>query len=268
MSTLNPGWFYTKHYYRGDKLEFIPNPDKEHFNKKNKELIGYCFSSNNVIQSIPSYGNCSLTFKTSNPGLLVGTGLMHEAGLTDRAGKKVEGEFKLGMQFDYTTGLPYIPGSSIKGVIRSIFPDNYKSESDTDKQNRIKYLQSLPQLKQKNYEDIIRLKNIMFEGIGDDGKPLPFGKRDIFYDAFIIAGDEKTRIFDSDFITPHKNPLKNPIPLMLMKVRPGVSIEMRFNLHDGVISKEDKLELIKTIIMDLGVGAKTNVGYGRLDFVK
>ena len=36
---------------------------------------------------------------------------------------KIDKELKLGLSFDFTTGQPYIPGSSIKGVLRQAFRD-------------------------------------------------------------------------------------------------------------------------------------------------
>ncbi len=54
---------------------------------------------------------------------------------------------------------------------------------------------------------------------------------------------------------------------------PGVQILFRFKLEDSVfnvddeefkISVEEKLKMLKAIIEEFGLGAKTNVGYGRL----
>src|ERR1035437_1606321 len=50
---------------------------------------------------------------TTYPGLATGIGTMHETG--------EEGEYKLGLAFDHTTGLPFIPGQSVKGLLRSVF---------------------------------------------------------------------------------------------------------------------------------------------------
>lgn len=62
----------------------------------------------------------ALPLVTGDKGLLTGTGISHETGEI--------GEFKLGLQFDYATGLPYIPGSSIKGVLRSLFPGHRRTD--------------------------------------------------------------------------------------------------------------------------------------------
>ena len=63
--------------------------------------------------------------------------------------------------------------------------------------------------------------------------------------------------------------MKNPTPLKLLKVRPLVRFLFRFRLGDSVIkavgvtvTADQKKELFKRILSDLGVGAKTNVGFG------
>ena len=64
----------------------------------------------------PILGNEEHSFEltTTYPGLVLGTGYSHETG--------TEGEFKLGFYFDWTTGLPVIPGSSVKGILRAAGP--------------------------------------------------------------------------------------------------------------------------------------------------
>ncbi|MCD7916332.1 MAG: hypothetical protein LUG96_14460 [Tannerellaceae bacterium] len=64
--------------------------------------------------------------------------------------------------------------------------------------------------------------------------------------------------------------MKNPNPIVFLKIPSGVKLEFHFDLKDYekkgkvLFSKEDKLELIKAILSDLGIGAKTNIGYGQL----
>jgi CRISPR-associated protein Cmr6 len=81
-----------------------------------------------------------------------------------------------------------------------------------------------------------------------------------------------------DYITSHQNwnnlkmsPFQNPNPVRFLKVRSGVTFTFGFRLTDTVISddllfsKELKRELFKKILLDLGIGAKTNVGYGQFE---
>ena len=65
-----------------------------------------------------------LNLKTIYPGLLIGSGYGHDfKGDVENDKKEQENEaFKIGFYFDFTTGMPVIPGPSIKGAIRSCFP--------------------------------------------------------------------------------------------------------------------------------------------------
>ena len=71
-------------------------------------------------------------------------------------------------------------------------------------------------------------------------------------------------------MTPHKGEvLKNPIPIKFMKILPEVAIRFQFKLEDctinGItISALQKNELFRLILKRFGIGAKTNVGFGRL----
>ena len=52
------------------------------------------------------------------PGLVTGIGLQHEI-------NDIAEAMQLGLHFDYTSGMPVIYGSSVKGVLRSYFPFVY-----------------------------------------------------------------------------------------------------------------------------------------------
>jgi len=245
----------------------------DHIKKTNDKILA--FGKNRKIHPLFS-APFSLDLTTTYPGLVIGTGYHHETG--------VEGEFKIGFYFDYTTGLPVIPGSSVKGLLRSVFP----KEGERYRDKKAEYISELlkndenfdattlekinTKKKEATLEDkIIALAECIFEGIKNlkvtkaTDKYLPMSQRDIFFDAFPIQTG-KDGLFADDFITPHKeNPLKNPVPLKFLKVAPGVTFRFNFDLHDGILSKEVKLKLFLNILLDMGVGAKTNVGYGQFD---
>ena len=97
-------------------------------------------------------------------------------------------------------------------------------------------------------------------------------KHDVFLDAEIVKPNSQELIFGDDYITPHVDdkgkpaPLKNPTPLRFLKILPNVTFRFSFELESGpLISASQKLALFQQIIIDLGIGAKTNVGYGRLE---
>lgn len=184
------------------------------------------------------------------PGLVTGVGLIHDS-------KKIKGGYNLGMHFDYVKGMPIIYGSSVKGVLRSYFKEFCK-DNNVEK------------------EHIEGLYEAVFNGCkkADQGyKPMPVYERDFFFDAVIVKGYEG-KILEDDSITPHgDNPLKNPIPIQMLKIAPGCVMEFRFVLGDSIVNgrtytADDKLNIFKDILLTMGIGAKTNVGYGQLELVK
>ena len=194
--------------------------------------------------------------------MVTGIGINHEA--------KIEGEFKLGVHFDYTWGMPVVYGSSVKGVLRSAFKDEYVDKKLVESANnkwkekeKIADSMLIPQWigEADNFKKII---DDVFEGKGKS-----IYNRDIFFDAVIVKADKKGRILCSDSITPHgDNPLKNPTPLTFLKIAPGCTMEFRFKLVDSnidgkVFTAAQKTALFEEIIKTVGIGAKTNVGYGQ-----
>lgn len=232
----------------------------------------------------------SLPLETTYPGLIIGTGYPHETGNT--------GEFKIGFHFDHTSGLPVLPGHSVKGVLRSVFPSyafNAKKanltpeEGSEEQESRTQFIAGLLDLpwpkatneQAKTRAIIHQLELALFENIdwketkaGQEAKFLPKSDRMIFFDAHISGGPTdssgKSLILGTDSITPHgENPLKNPIPLLFLKVLPGVTFTFAFRipkiqLAEKVFDAAAIQGLFSSILTKLGIGAKTNVGYGQL----
>lgn len=401
----NIGWKYNKAYFYN--LQGEPS-NGDLLKKQNDELLGTIYDDlslkhlldvwKNVIETDKNIFQVELT--TSYPGLITGIGVNHQTTLKwmgQSEGKFVQiSEFKLGITFDHTTGLPIIPGSSIKGVLRSFFPvmnqnkfcDCYEEKIDyiaailhkvhllvshlkneeTEKQKIRKDLlinrsgmyadhskdELLSQFKKERENEILNMEGIsdeefdaltsdqalkieaekrlerheaknietlyksynrdkkkklekdvndsyekiistilnrsleteeidnedktmasflaldMFEGKNENGECIPIYQRDTFFDAIPVSGDMNANgeLFAKDFITPHKDPFKDPEPICFMKIRSNVRFRFYFSLHDGVISKEEKLLLIKYLLYKNGIGAKTNVGYGQFKFSK
>ena len=248
---MNLHKYYYKDYFSG--VDFSPilqegdnEISSENISEKNRELC----SCPLLIIAKNDWVNKTIPLFTIYPGLVTGVGITHEA--------SIKGEFKLGVHFDWTYGMPVIYGSSVKGVLRAYFEDLYK-----------------PNPKQPEVIDAIQ---DIFDG---EGKSIY--NRDIFFDAVIVEPEKKKkRILCSDSITPHggenhDNPLVNPKPITFLKIAPGCIIEFRFHLVETVINKngkeyklsaDEKREIFKEILTTVGVGAKTNVGYGQLKEVK
>lgn len=288
----NLGLFFQRGYYEDLTAEILTDSTNEkknqtkYFDDRNSELKE---SSQKVILEESAISD-TLSFKlrTIYPGLVTGIGMAHATGM--------EGEGKLGMTFDYVSGLPYIPGSSVKGMLRSMFPIlppnkplnkidektkalmpqkcqyicNIWNKQIMARWNELRRsdsnLQTLPELEEKDVKD---LANIIFEGQIRESH-LSIYDRDIFFDAQIGDYDKEKGILDFDYITPHKEALKNPTPIKFLKILPGVTFIFKFILKESklnsnkVIPANAKLLLFKEILTTVGIGAKTNVGYGQL----
>ncbi len=168
------------------------------------------------------------------PGLLIGSGYLH--GISD------ENDIKVGFFFDHTYGVPIIPASSVKGKLRSFFEGEFLEE------------------KKRLIEDILK-KPINLEALKEEifEKKDSIYNRDIFLDA-PIKGELK-----DDYITPHRSPFADPIPIRFIKISSGAKVTFRFILHDGIISANEKFRLFINLLTLGGIGAKTNTGYGAFE---
>ncbi|GAB2027158.1 type III-B CRISPR module RAMP protein Cmr6 [Lactovum odontotermitis] len=215
----NAYYLFNKDYFNfGKSIEDVRINEIDK-NSVNEILLDMKFSDFELYLEIP--GALSFKTKTVYPGLLIGIGNPHDAAKQDEA-------FKLGFNLDYVTGLPIIPGSTVKGVLKHNLENYY--------------------------------------GWDEEELCVVFGSKNtkgtaVFLDAIPVQGGENDKIFADDYITPHgDNPLKNPTPLKMLKVRSGVTYEFRFlNITD----KQKKL--FEEVITTLGIGAKTNVGYGVME---
>ena len=275
----NIGLLFNKHYFKNikfEKINFTDNetyePNKKEVERQNKILLKSKLDKNN-IPNLKEDNLQTFNLETTYPGLFTGSGYAHES--------SVKGELKLGFYFDYTSGLPCIPGSSVKGMLRSVFPDNEKREEI--KKAKTKYIKKLIfeiKANDKNIDikklediDIIELEKSIFEGQKKNDKQeyenISLYKRDVFFDAFPVKVEKD--FLANDYITPHgENLLKNPTPLQFLKVLPQVDFQFRFILKNTKIDSitiyaQDKKELFRKILLDFGIGAKTNVGYGQFE---
>lgn len=245
----NIGRLFYKDYY--NEVDFhsllFGNYDKEKALK-----IDNVIKNSPLVQIEKPVGDINPIIATIQyPGLVTGVGLSHDA--------KVG--YKLGMHFDYTWGMPIVYGSSVKGVLRTYFEDFFPKNKD-------------------NKDDVKPLLELIFEGKNpeydekkDTPRYIPIYERDVFFDA-VIVDSYKGHFLVDDSITPHtEGPLKNPTPIKMLKIAPGCKMEFRFKLNNHKIKDREYtsdfiLEIFKKILGTVGVGAKTNVGYGQLKIEK
>lgn len=244
---MNQNYLFNVDYYEG----LLAGSSK--YEQMNNILFNSVYEESS--EDIYPADHC-FTLKTIYPGMLVGIGYPHMAG---GEGADKNEEIKLGFSLDYVSGLPYIPGSSIKGVLRSAFR---------------RYPEFIKELMDINDDKIVKL---LEQEIFEDGK-------DVFLDAYPVKANSEGKILAPDYITSHMaddekyDGLINPVPVRMMKILPSVEILFRFSLKDTILyadrikdisediklSKTVKLELFKELFLKFGIGAKTNTGYGRL----
>ena len=257
MGINNIGKLFYKDYYGEVDFNKLLFDELESEKKKEREKT---LSINDTIKNEsslvkidkPITGIVPRRVIVQYPGILTGVGLEHDVALKDG--------YKLGMHFDYTHGMPIIYGSSIKGVLKTYFEDFF--------------LKRYPQ-REKDLKPLMSLifdgKNPKFKNRKDqEPKYVSLYERDAFFDAVIVE-PYNDRFLEDESITPHtEGALKNPIPIKMLKIVPGCEMEFRFKLHTNWINgnkydSEEKLDLFMEILETVGIGAKTNVGYGQLE---
>ena len=219
----NLGWLFYKDYFRGLDYAHLENEINEQLIQ---EKVNTLLNQIITLDEDAMLGNTHFKATTTYPGLILGSGNAHEL-------PSVKGQAILGFSFDYTSGLPVIAGSAVKGVLRSAF-------------KHWEYIAEYTRFTTK--EEVEALETEIFV------------HGDIFFDAVVITSG---KLLGDDYITPHGDALKNPTPLRFIKVLPNVTFRFDFELKDGIVTKEEKSILFAEILSDLGIGAKTNVGYGK-----
>jgi CRISPR-associated protein Cmr6 len=142
--------------------------------------------------------------------------------------------FEIGLEFDPYLNLPIIPGSSIKGSLNSAW-EALKLEGQ---------------------------KELVFGGKGGVG-------RCIFSDALPIEPNPDGFILYPDVMTPHypndlmEEAKEEPKPIAYISIAPGVKFGLIIAVDKTVPSDLlDKLKQAFLFAFGMGLGAKTNVGYG------
>lgn len=266
-------FFYRGYYKDLDYYKIIEGQAKtdkdvgRFFSGKNSTLLAYSAPEQAiellaaVHNKLPDY--VDLPLQTSGQGLLIGIGYSHETGSL--------GENKLGFYFDPTSGLPVLPGHSVKGALRAAFPQ--KTDPPKVQKAKAKWLADILRkhgVKMPEGEELDFIQKLalsIFEGLDAEGKTRPISRHDIFLEAVMTQSGRP--FLGRDALTPHdrEKGLENPKPIPFIKVLPGVAFRFAFLLRQSEIDEIEvttgaKKELFDTILCTLGVGAKTRGGYG------
>lgn len=173
---------------------------------------------------------------------------------------------EVGMIFDHTIGIPYIPASSVKGIVR--FSHILNMIEDPKNEDKI-----LDRDEIDDEEDWTFVKHLFGTG-GDKGNV----GNVIFLDAYPI----KSPNLHVDIINPHYQkyytdernttpPSDNlePVPIKFLTVKNKNEFIFRVLIKKNIILEDGKtlFDLIKKALERVltieGIGAKTAIGYGR-----
>lgn len=225
-------------------VEYFDYTTENQVEKANAQICRYEYPPVKMFEELENEeGYASFVLYTTYPGLLMGSGNLHDI--------SCKGAYKLGFSFDYVNGLPYLPGSSLKGILRSVFPGQHKEDKEEYNSYLIGLMEELG-IKHVQLGDLEMLEEEIFDF------------QDVFLGAYPDSEQKGNRKYlASEYITPHK-PLKNPNPISFLKVKAGVGMRFHFLIRDGkILSAEEKVRLFKKLIMEFGIGAKTNIGFGK-----
>lgn len=243
---------------------------EDYFDNKPLTLVPIDLPDNNI--------NLKFNTEVLYPGLLIGIGntnlfIMEKESVTNE-------KFKcLGFTLDYVTGMPYIPGSAVKGLLWSVFREKSifveKWLLDEKICTNSDVFKTVDKLKEYLFGYKVSNHYVSNEEITDSDNT--HYCRNVYYDAVIVKSKDNNDFLDQDNICPHKLKDKGKIvknPIRFLRVTPGTEFEFRFKINNKIATEMEKttgvsLELLeklfKSIIRNFGIGAKTNLGYGRME---
>ena len=190
-----------------------------------------------------------------------------------------ESVYETSMTLHHIYGIPYIPGSAIKGVVRShIITEEFAQ--DGNGQIELKHAEERA-LKKQWFCDIFGCPKNSFYNESRQGKI-------IFFDAFPLSEPQ----IKVDVMNPHYGPYysnsmgkippadyHNPNPIFFLTVEDtefrfilGINEKANTDVQKGIFEGKRPLEVtceyIKKALSEHGIGAKTAVGYGYMDRVQ
>lgn len=248
MKNLN--LLFNKMYYEGltkldtslSEKERAKDPDYDLFSKGlqrfNQDICNTVFyHDTDFRKAMAEFAPHHLLMETMYPGMIIGAGNPHGTCLSAN-------DINIGFSFDYVSGQVYIPGSTVKGALRSVFKNSPDAVAEVLQNVTTKTV------------NVRALEQEMFEG------------DDVYFDAVLYSGDKHGKFIGTDSITHHPDEPSPPIPLQLLKILPGVHFLFLFRFSDksSVLTIEEKKLLVRYLLEIFGIGAKTNTGYGRLGY--
>lgn len=191
------------------------------------------------IQNIVGAEN-TVCYKTTEP-MVIGMGLNHP--------------IENGMLFHHTLGAPYLPGSSVKGLIRAWAEQWTEGKDKVNDEELLQIFGSKNRFK-NNKDDNTQAGSVLFFDA------LPVNKATLKAD---IMTPHYPEYYDDKGKTPPADN-QNPIPITFLSIGTGAIFQFAFKARKNA-NKDDITTVKKWLdlaLKNLGAGAKTAVGYGRM----
>ncbi len=177
---------------------------------------------------------------------------------------------------DPITGEPYIPGSSLKGKLRSLFEKLLSAEQPEDKRGRGEdkwfnrnigevWIHACETREEAEKCPICRLFGISGKKRGNENHP----SRTIFRDAHLVSGQNVNEIIEIKTETAIDRITSAANPRDMERVVPGTEFE--FEIVYNVENEEEKREDVKNLISlmkkleDDYLGGSGSRGYGKVE---
>ncbi|AEE54540.1 type III-B CRISPR module RAMP protein Cmr6 [Haliscomenobacter hydrossis] len=256
MEQKNLGWAYYREYYKGliheeieGKIKMSGGSVEAQKMFKNGYPLRYQGEYLDLLhERLRKSANAMIEGQIAGRGILSGVGIKHNMGLLN--------ELVMGFTFDFTTGMPFIAGSSLKGALRAHCERNTPT-----------ILQPLLENEQHPFTQK-QFVDLLFEGKDTRNPKAPRWLSTYEQCHFIGAAPAVDVLLGTDIITPHQHPLKKPTPLPFLKMQAGGHFQFYFYLSAHVTSffpADQLLDCFAQMLTRYGLGAKTNYDFGRID---
>jgi len=172
------------------------------------------------------------------------------------------------MTLHHTYGIPYIPGSAVKGITRHWivlkFADDIARETKEDFE---KIIDKISSAIESDYDINRQIDEINFKDILDIFGTQKHEGKIIFFDAFPIENIKlKTDIMNPhypDYYTKNEPPTdwQSPRPIKFLTIDSNTKFQFYIAGKDKELLDKTKKLLIEAL-KNYGIGAKTSLGYG------
>lgn len=192
-----------------------------------------------------------------------------------------KGALEFGITLHPVTGLPYIPGSALKGLCRNyalyyiaeqseISLDPAQVENPSKIANQLdEQLAGIKDHKLKVHPEYAALYRNLFGTQAEAGQC-------VFYDAVIRHIPEDMSFFSVEVMTPHfrkyyesggktaPHDADDPNPITYIAVNAGIVFAFAIGRRSGIATAPlvDARDLLRHALREMGIGAKTAAGYG------